>query len=174
MSLGMLVLRVIVGALFVGHGAQKLFGAFGGSGLDATAEFFEKTGLRPGRLHAWAAGCAEFGGGALLALGLLVPIAAAALIGVMTAAIISVHARNGIWATERGYEYNLVIVAAVFAVTAVGSGSWSLDGALNLEVAGAGWALGALALGLLGGIGAVLSGRLPIASQMNEPRPHST
>jgi putative oxidoreductase len=174
MSLGMLVLRVVVGVLFVGHGAQKLFGLFGGSGLDATAEFFDKTGLHPGRLHARAAGCAEFGGGALLALGLLVPIAGAALIGVMTAAIVTVHAKNGIWVTEKGYEYNLVLIAAVFAVTAVGAGPWSLDDALNLDVAGPGWALGALALGLLGGIGAVLSGRLPAVSHRDELRPHST
>lgn len=160
MNLGLLVLRVVVGILFAGHGVQKLFGAFGGSGIDGTAAFFEKAGLRPGRLHAWSAGLAEFGGGLLLALGLFSPFAAAALIGVMTAAIVVVHARNGVWVTKNGFEYNLVLIAVVFSVAAVGPGAWSLDGALDLHLAGAGWALGALAAGLLGGGAAVLGGRM--------------
>jgi putative oxidoreductase len=169
MNLGMLILRVVVGVLFMGHGAQKLFGAFGGGGIGGTAAAFEKMGLRPGRLHAWFAGLSEFGGGLLLALGLLEPFAAAALIGVMTAAIISVHARNGIWVSENGFEYNLVLIAVAFALAAVGAGAWSLDGALNLDLAGAGWGLGALAVGLLGGIAAVLSGRIQGSAQPTAP-----
>jgi putative oxidoreductase len=93
-------------------------------------------------------------------LGLLTPLAAAALTGVMTAAVIVVHARNGIWITEGGYEYNLVMVAAAFALVAVGPGAWSLDNALGLDLTGEVWALAALAAGLLGGLGAVLGGRL--------------
>jgi putative oxidoreductase len=160
MNLGLLVLRIVVGVLFMGHGAQKLFGFFGGGGIAGTASFFEKTGLKPGRLHAWAAGLSEFGGGALLALGLLTPFAAAALIGVMTAAIATVHLRNGIWVTEQGFEYNLVLIAAAFALTAVGAGAWSLDRALDLNLAGADWGIAALLAGLLGGAAVVLSGRL--------------
>jgi putative oxidoreductase len=160
MELGLLVLRVVVGALFVGHGAQKLFGVFGGHGLIGTAGFFEQIGLRPSRLHALFAGIAEATGGLLLALGLVTPLAAVLLTAVMTAAIITVHVRNGVWVTENGFEYPLVLIAAVFALAAVGAGDWSLDNVLDLDVAGAGWALGALGLGLLGGIGAVLSGRL--------------
>ncbi len=156
----MAVLRIVVGALFIGHGAQKLFGAFGGGGIEATASAFEKLGMAPGRLHATLAGLAELGGGALLALGLLVPFAAAALIGVMTVAIIAVHARNGIWVTENGFEYNLVLIAGVFALAGVGPGAWSLDHLLGLSLSGAGWALGALAAGLSGGAAALLSGRL--------------
>jgi putative oxidoreductase len=159
MDLALLMLRVVVGLLFVGHGSQKLFGAFGGAGLDGTAEMFEKIGLRPGRLHAPAAGVAEAGGGALLALGLLVPFAAAALIGTMTAAIITVHARNGLWVTERGFEYNLVLIAVAFAVTGAGPGAWSLDEVLSLSMSGTDWALAALAAGLLGGVAAVTVGR---------------
>jgi putative oxidoreductase len=160
MELGLLVLRVVVGALFVGHGAQKLFGVFGGHGVSGTASFFDQIGLRPSRPHAIAAGVAETTGGILLALGLLTPLATVLLTAVMTAAILSVHLRNGLWATANGYEYNLVMIAVAFALAAVGAGDWSLDDALGLDVAGTRWALGALGLGLLGGAGAVLSSRL--------------
>jgi putative oxidoreductase len=160
MELGLLVLRIVVGALFVGHGAQKLFGIFGGHGVSGTAGFFESIGLRPGKLHAVAAGTAELSGGVLLALGLVTPIAALLLTAVMTAAILTVHLRNGVWVTANGYEYNLVLIAVAFALAAVGAGEWSLDNALGLDVAGTGWALGALGLGLLGGLGAAFSSRL--------------
>ena len=156
MDLALLVLRVVVGLLFVGHGSQKLFGAFGGGGLEGTAGMFDNIGLRPGWLHARAAGTAEFGGGALLALGLFTPFAAAALIGVMTAAVISVHAPNGIWNTNQGYEFNLVLAAVVFALSGIGAGSWSLDNAFGFDLHGAAWAIGALVVGVIGGVGAVL------------------
>jgi putative oxidoreductase len=160
MDLALLALRVVVGLLFVGHGAQKLFGMFGGGGLEGTAGMFDSIGLRPGWLHARAAGTAEFLGGALIALGLFTPFAAAALIGVMTAAIITVHAPNGIWNTNQGYEFNVVMVAAVFALAGVGAGSWSLDNAFSFDLHGTVWAIGALVAGVLGGVGTVLSGRL--------------
>lgn len=159
MNLALFALRLIVGLLFVGHGAQKLFGSFGGAGIEGTTATFEKVGLRPARVHAIAAGCAELGGGLLLVLGLLSPLAAAALIAVMTTAVITVHASNGLWNTERGFEYNLVLVAVAFTVAAADSGAWSLDHALGLDLSGAGWALAALAVGLLGALGAVLGGR---------------
>lgn len=159
MSFGLLALRLVVGLLFAGHGAQKLFGAFGGRGLEATAAGFEQGGLRPARAHAWIAGLSELGGGLLLALGLLTPFAAAGIIAVMTAAILTVHAPKGVWNTEGGYEYNLVLIAAAFALAAIGAGSWSLDNALGLDLAGAGWGLAALAAGVLGGSVAVLAGR---------------
>ena len=101
MDLALLVLRLVVGLLFVGHGAQKLFGVFGGGGLEGTTGMFDNIGLSPGWLYARAAGTAEFLGGALIALGLFTPFAAAALIGVMAAAIATVHAKNGIWNTIR-------------------------------------------------------------------------
>jgi putative oxidoreductase len=152
MELGLLVLRLVVGLLFMGHGAQKLFGMFGGHGLAGTAGFFEQgLGLRPGKVHAGGAGAAEFFGGLLLALGLLTPFAAAALIGTMTVAIITVHWSKGVWSTEGGYEYNAVLMAVAFAVTATGPGKWSLDHALSIDANGKGWALGALAAGVIGG-----------------------
>src|SRR4029077_13668765 len=157
MDLALLVLRVVVGLLFVGHGAQKLFGAFGGGGLDATAGMFDNIGLRPGWLHARAAGTAEFLGGGLRALGLFPPFAAAVLIAVMTAAVITVHAPNGIWNTSQGYEFNLVMAAGVFALAGGGDGGAGLDNAFSFDLHGAAWAIGALAFGLIGGVGTVLS-----------------
>jgi putative oxidoreductase len=170
MDLALLALRVVVGVLFVGHGAQKLFGAFGGGGLEGTAGMFDNIGLRPGWLHARAAGTAEFLGGALLALGLFTPFAAAVLIAVMTAAVITVHAPNGIWNTNQGYEFNLVMAAAVFALAGVGAGGWSLDNAFGFDLHGTAWAIGALAAGLIGGVGTVLLGR---SVAEHEPHPVS-
>jgi putative oxidoreductase len=160
MNLGLLVLRLVVGLLLAGHGAQKLFGLFGGHGLRGTAGFFEQIGLKPGHVHATSAGLLEFGGGLLLALGLLTPFASAALIAVMTAAVITVHAPKGLWSTNGGYEYNLLIAATAFALAAIGAGGWSLDRALSLNIHSVLWGIGALVAGVLGGAGAVFSGRL--------------
>jgi putative oxidoreductase len=170
MDLALLVLRVVVGLLFAGHGAQKLFGAFGGGGLEGTTGMFDNIGLRPGWLHARAAGTAEFAGGLLLAAGLFTPFAAAALIAVMTAAVITVHGPNGIWNTQRGYEFNLVMAAAVFALAGAGAGTWSLDHVFGFDLNGAAWAIGALVVGAIGGLGAVLSGR---TYEGHEPHPAS-
>ena len=170
MDLALLVLRLVVGLLFVGHGAQKLFGAFGGGGLEGTAGMFDNIGLQPGWLHARAAGTAEFLGGTLIALGLFTPFAAAALIGVMTTAVITVHARNGIWNTNQGYEFNVVLSAAVFALAGIGAGAWSLDNAFGFDLHGVIWAVAALAIGIIGGVGSVISGRI---SARHEPHPAS-
>lgn len=169
MDLVLLVLRIVVGGLFVGHGAQKLFGAFGGHGLAGTAGFFEAIGLRPGHLHARVAGGAEFFGGALLMLGLVTPFAAAALIATMVAAVITVHYAKGVWVTDGGYEYNLVIIAVAFTLAGAGPGSWSLDHAIGMHLNGAIWALAALAAGLIGGWGAVLSGRSASRAATHQP-----
>jgi putative oxidoreductase len=149
MKLGLTALRMIVGALFFGHGMQKLKGWFDGGGLDATAGMFESLGLRPGKRHATAAGAAEAGGGALIALGFLTPAAAAAIMGTMATAIRTVHLKNGPWVTKGGYEYNLVLIATMLALADLGPGDFSLDHALGIEVKGPLVALGALA----GGIG---------------------
>jgi len=144
----------------MGHGAQKLFGVFGGHGIDGTGGFFESLGLRPGRLHARAAGSAEFFGGLLLALGLLVPLAAAVLIATMLTASLTAHRGKGVWAQDGGFELPLVYATIAFGLAAVGADDLSLDNALGLDLAGTEWALGALGAGLLGGLGAVGSGRL--------------
>ncbi len=148
MKLGLTVLRVIIGGLFFGHGTQKLYGWFGGHGLEGTAGFFENIGLRPGKRHATAAGLSEAGGGALVALGFLTPAAAASLIGTMATAIRTVHGSKGPWVTQGGYEYNLVLIAAMFALADLGPGDFSLDRALGIEVKGPLVALAATAGGI--------------------------
>ena len=154
MKLGRLLLRVTVGGLFVGHGTQKLFGWFGGHGLDATANMFDSIGMRPGNRNAIAAGVAEAGGGAALAAGFATPLAAATLTSVMLTAINRVHLKNGPWLTNGGYEYNAVLIAAVLVLAEVGPGELSLDHALGQERSGPGWAVLALALGVAGAVGA--------------------
>jgi putative oxidoreductase len=127
MKLGSLAIRGVVGPLFIGHGAQKLFGKFGGHGPEGTGQFFEQLGLRPGRRHAVAAGWAEMGGGTLLLLGALTPVAASLISGSMITATRKAHANKGPWVTEGGYEYNLVLLAAMVAVTDYGPGEPSVD-----------------------------------------------
>jgi putative oxidoreductase len=165
MKLGLTFLRVVVGALFFGHGTQKLFGWFGGHGIEATSGFFESLGLRPGRKHATAAGAAEAGGGALLALGFLTPAAAASLIGVMYTAIEKVHFKNGPWVTNGGYEYNLALIAVMVVLADLGPGHFSIDHALGLEVNGPLVALLAAGAGVAGA--AVMTG----GAQPPEPAP---
>jgi putative oxidoreductase len=174
MDLALFALRLVVGGLFAAHGAQKLFGSLGGHGLDGTGQFFEQLGLRPGRRHATVAGAGEFGGGLLLVLGLLTPLGAAAIIGVMTVAVMTVHAAKGWQNTEGGFEYNLVLAVAAFALAAAGPGGWSLDNAFGLDISGAGWGIAALAAGILGGIGALLSARGAGREPAAPPAPATT
>src|SRR6201995_3871104 len=102
MKIGRLLLRTAVGGFFVGHGTQKLFGWFGGYGLDATAGAFESLGLGPGKRHATTAGLAETAGGAGIILGAATPLASSVLIATMLTAIHRVHLKNGPWATNQG------------------------------------------------------------------------
>jgi putative oxidoreductase len=147
MTTSMLILRVVVGLLFVGHGSQKLFGWFGGHGIEGTAGFLESLGYRPARQHAIAAGLTEALGGALLVIGLATPFAAAAIIGVMINAIATVHGTKGLWLTEGGYEYNAVLIAACVAIAVGGAGVWSFDEALGWNLHGAWSGVLALVLG---------------------------
>jgi putative oxidoreductase len=149
---------MIVGTLFMGHGLQKLAGWFGGHGLAGTGAFFEALGLRPGKAQAAASGIAETVGGALLAGGLLTPLGASMISGSMLTAIRKVHAKNGVWVASNGFEYNLVLLGVVFAVTDLGPGSWSLDEALGIRRRGPGWAVAQLAAGAVGSAAAVALG----------------
>jgi len=165
MDLALLVLRLVVGLFFVGHGAQKLWGSFGGHGPQGTGQFFESLGIRPGLRNALAAGWSEVTGGALLALGLFSPLGALLIISVMTVAIITVHGKNGPWATASGYEYNAVLIASSFLLAA-NPGDWSLDAALGLgAIHGTAFALAALVLGVAGGFMAVAAGRSQPATE---------
>jgi putative oxidoreductase len=147
MKIARFAVRTIVGGLFVGHGTQKLFGWFGGPGLDGAAAGFDSMGMRPGRRNAIAAGASESLGGAALALGLAMPVAGAALIGTMVTAIRTVHLKNGPWNSNGGYEYNLVLIAAVAALVETGPGCLSIDSLRGSKQRGAFWALAALAAG---------------------------
>jgi len=139
MDLGIALLRIVVGALFIGHGTQKLFGWFGGHGIEGTGGSMASLGYRPGRLHAVLAGTAEALGGLLLVLGLWVPLGAAAVIGVMVNAIGAVHAENGLWVTENGYEYNLVLIMVAVALAFFyGGGEWGFLAIAGGAAAGAG------------------------------------
>ena len=142
--------RVIIGLLFVGHGTQKLFGWFGGGGPDGTADMFDSIGLQPGRRNALVAGAAEAGGGLLFAFGAATPLAAAALSSVMISAIKTVHWEKGVWSSQGGYEYNLVLLASLYAIADVGPGTISLDALRGKNRSGAHWALMAVGVGALG------------------------
>ena len=145
MNIGILLLRLAVGLTFSAHGSQKLFGWFGGPGLNSTGQFFEKSlGFRPGRRHALLAGLGETGGGLLLAVGFLTPLAAAAVISVMVVAVFSFHIQKGFFVHNGGYEYNLVLAVAALVLAFMGSGSISIDALLNYRESGTLWGLVAL------------------------------
>jgi putative oxidoreductase len=148
MDVGLLILRLVVGALFVGHGTQKLFGWFGGHGPEGTASFLESLGYRPGLPMALLAGLSETSGGLLLASGFLTPLGVAAIIGMMTNAILAVHAKNGMWNTEGGVEFPLTLIAAAAAVAFTGAGRYSIDRVLGLNFSGVLYGVDAVVLGI--------------------------
>lgn len=132
-DLGFLIARVLVGLLIAAHGAQKLFGWFGGHGLQATGDFFSQLGFRPARSFAIAATLSELTSGLLIALGLFGPVGPAIMLAVMVVAAISVHWRNGLFAATNGIELPLLysIAAVRFAMT--GPGEYSLDAAFGFH-----------------------------------------
>ena len=166
MKVGRLIARMTVGGLFIGHGTQKWFGWFDGPGLDGASGMMESLGLRPGRRNAIAASASEAIGGAMLAAGAMTPLAAATLIGTMVTAIRTVHLKNGPWATNGGYEYNLALIALLLALVDGGPGALSLDGVLGIDDTGGGWTIAALLAGLAGSTLAIEAGR-------REPAPDS-
>ena len=126
-NIGLLIIRLVIGILFIGHGAQKLFGWFGGYGLKGTGGWFESIGMKPGVTMALLAGLAELLGGLLFTLGLLTPLAGIMIAGTMVIAIAKVHGPNGLWSTSNGYEYNLTILAVAIGIALVGPGQYALD-----------------------------------------------
>ncbi len=156
LSFGLLVLRVIFGALMAGHGAQKLFGWFGGHGVKGTAGWLESMGMKPGKPWAMLAGASEFGGGVLTALGLLNPVGPLAATGAMGMAAVKVHAGKPIWVTSGGAELPLTNIAIALALGIAGPGKLSADCALGIKlprrlvlVPGLALAAGSIAYGVI-------------------------
>ena len=168
MAYGILFLRVVVGLVLAAHGAQKLFGWFGGGGPRGTAGFFGALGFRPPLAMALTAGLSEATGLAF-ALGFLTPFAALAMASVMVVAIGSVHWRNGFWAGKGGYEYNLVLWTSAASVAATGPGRFSIDRALGWDgaLSGVWWGVGVLAASIAGGLLVLSTRKIP-------PEPEAT
>jgi putative oxidoreductase len=151
-SAGLLILRVMVGIVMIAHGYNHIFR---GGKIAGTGRWFESLGMKPGWLHAWLASLTELGAGFMLVFGLLTPLAAAGVVGVMLVALITNHLKNGffIFRPGEGYEYVLTLCMVGLAIGALGAGTWSLDDALDIDWTGwTGLAIAAVA----GGGGALL------------------
>ncbi|HEX8035301.1 MAG TPA: DoxX family protein [Ktedonobacterales bacterium] len=130
-DLALLVLRILVGLVLASHGSQKLLGWFGGPGLTRASGSMEKLGFRPGRFWALLASGSEFGGGLLVALGLLTPLAAAGLVAAMLVAITKAHWKAGFWNSKGGFEYPLVLLVVSAVIGLSGAHGYSLDALLE-------------------------------------------
>ena len=166
-ALGLLILRLVVGLTIAGHGAQKLFGWWGGPGMTGWTQMVTKLRIRPAQPWAWIAALAEFGGGILLALGLLTPLAAVAIAGSMIIAIATVHLPRGFWVTKGGYEYplTLLLIFALFGLS--GPGAYAIDTRIGLVQ----WSAPLFLITFLGGAitTTVASKRGALASRGNRP-----
>jgi len=153
LDLGLLVARLVIGLLMAAHGTQKLLGWFGGYGLNTTGEFFVQLGFQRGRVFATLASVAEVTGGLLVAFGFLGPVGPALMISVMLVAAISVHWKNGVFATQNGIEVPLLYATGAFGLALTGFGDYSLDALFGIRAAwtpGITWAV--LIVGVVGGI----------------------
>ncbi|RBP80049.1 DoxX family protein [Marinomonas rhizomae] len=128
------ILRIPIGLILMAHGAQKLFGAFGGYGLEGTGQWMASIGLEPGYLMALLAGSAEFFGGLALVIGLLVRPASAVIAFAMLMAIFSVHISNGLFMANNGYEYALTLLVVAVSLVFSGAGSFSVDKAIAAKL----------------------------------------
>ncbi|MFB6559889.1 DoxX family protein [Streptomyces sp. NPDC056400] len=151
MDTGILMLRLLVGLLVAAHGVQKVSRHLGGKGLDGGAREFRADGFRGGVLTALAAGGGQIGSGLLLAAGLLTPLAATGVIGVMTVAL-TVKWPAGLWVQNDGYEYPLVLIVSAAALAATGPGALSLDAAIGLTPYPLWWTAPVLAAGVGSGL----------------------
>ena len=153
-SAGLLILRLVVGLAMAAHASQKLFGWFGGHGLAGTGGFFEMLGFRPGRTFALAAGATELLSGILIALGFLGPIGSALMLSVMIVAAVTVHWKNGFFASAGGIELTVLFSVAAVALAFTGFGAFSLDAITGLDAYFTPTeAIAALLLGVVGAIG---------------------
>ena len=161
MDTGLLVIRVALGAIMAAHGAQKLFGWFGGYGLNATGEFMVQLGFKQGRTFATLASVTEVVSGLLVALGFLGPIGPALMISVMIVAAVTVHLKSGAFATNGGVELPVLYAVGALALGLTGPGRFSLDAIFGLAPLSApSVALSALAVGLIGGVAPLVARRV--------------
>ncbi len=168
-ALGLLILRLVVGLILVGHGGQKLFGWWGGPGMNGWTQMIQKLRIRPAQPWAWIAALAEFGGGILLALGFLSPLGSLAIAGSMLVAIVTVHLSRGFWVGKGGYEFNLALLGAVAALALTGPGIYSLDQALRIHLPEpVSVLIGTIALIL--GVGITLATRSPQPAPETKPQ----
>ena len=167
-SLGLLILRLGVGLIVAAHGAQKLFGWWGGSGMGGWTQTVQKLRIRPHQPWAWIAALSEFGGGLLLAVGLLSPLGSLAIAGTMVVAVATVHLSRGFWAGRGGYEFNLSLLAGAVALAFTGPGADSLDHVLGLGLPEP-LTLIAAAITLVGGVTIALATRSPVPTVEKEP-----
>src|SRR5579864_4007539 len=133
-ALGLLILRFVIGLTLAGHGAQKIFGWWGGTGMAAWTGAMTRMRIRPAAPWAWASALAELVGGLLLALGFLSPLGNFAILGSMLVAILLVHLPKGFWNTKGGYEFNLAIIGAALALALTGPGTYALDSLLGIHL----------------------------------------
>ncbi len=149
---GLLVVRLGLGLAIAAHGAQKLFGWFGGHGLAGTGGFFEAIGFRPGKPFAAIAGFGEGAGGLLIALGLFGPVGPALVLATMIVAAVAVHLKNGFWAANNGVELAYVYAFGALAIAFAGFGSLSLDTLLRITPTSPSAVYGVLAVGAIAGL----------------------
>jgi len=168
-ALGLLILRLVVGLILAGHGAQKLFGWWGGPGMKGWTQTVQKLRIRPAQPWAWVAALAEFGGGILLALGFVSPLGSLAIAGSMLVAIATVHLPRGFWVGKGGYEYNIALLGAVAALALTGPGVYSLDHALGIHLPEpVSVLIGTIAL--IVGVAVTLATRSPQPAPENKPQ----
>ena len=160
MGLGKLLLRIVVGSVFIGHGLQKLNGSFGGGGLDGTEKAMAAQRMYPVKRNALAVALLETLSGVGIVLGAGMPAATVAATAVMATAYTKAHKQNGWFNQNRGYEFNATLVAAAVAVTIDGPGPWSVDAVAGKSRWGLFWGLAALGGGLIGSSFAIELGEL--------------
>jgi putative oxidoreductase len=172
-NLAFLTLRIVFGLIFIGHGTQKLFGWFGGGGIQGTVKMMTNIGVRPQKFWAWVAGLCEALGGLGLVFGLLTPLASALIVGTMLMAMIKVHWRNGFWNSNRGIEFPLInaFLAAFFGIA--GPGAYAVDAILGFDRSSLLSFLLSMILVLLGVAISQISGQLVEPNSRNQSPQHS-
>lgn len=165
---GLLILRLAIGVIMIGHGAQKVFGWWGGPGLGGWTQAMTRMRIRPPQAWAYISAGGELAGGILLILGFLTPLACAAIAGSMLVAVYLVHLPKGFWVGKGGYEFNLSILGATIALALIGPGSASLDAVLHINLSQP-LVLAALAIAVIASVAAALVSRTPAQAEAKKP-----